>query len=150
MLNEEKIKLMTKLAAYEQGEGKRELPMSRYFKSDYVGLNMIKTFIASTFAYILLLAVWIVYEMENVIENAATFDYVSAGYKIVILYVIFVVTYQVIARVVYGYKFKKARESLREYHAGLKKLESMILQEDRVREEIEIGGNNEYDDSFDD
>ena len=33
MLNEEKIKIMNKLAMYEQGEGKKYLPVSRYYRS---------------------------------------------------------------------------------------------------------------------
>ena len=44
MLNEEKIKIMNKLAMYEQGEGKKYLPVSRYYRSDYIGLAMIKNF----------------------------------------------------------------------------------------------------------
>ena len=44
MLNEEKIKIMNKLAMYEQGEGKKYLPVSRYYRSDYIGLAMIKKF----------------------------------------------------------------------------------------------------------
>ena len=34
MLNEEKIKIMNKLAMYEQGEGKKYLPVSKYYRSD--------------------------------------------------------------------------------------------------------------------
>ena len=44
MLNEEKIKIMNKLAMYEQGEGKKYLPVSKYYRSDYIGLAMIKNF----------------------------------------------------------------------------------------------------------
>lgn len=29
---------------YEQGEGKKYLPVSRYYRSDYIGLAMIKNF----------------------------------------------------------------------------------------------------------
>ena len=48
MLNEEKIKIMNKLAMYEQGEGKKYLPVSRYYRSDYIGLAMIKNFFLVT------------------------------------------------------------------------------------------------------
>ena len=34
MLNEEKVRVMTKLAIYEQGEGKKYLPISKYYRSD--------------------------------------------------------------------------------------------------------------------
>ena len=44
MLNEEKIKIMNKLAMYEQGEGKKYLPVSKYYRSDYIGLALIKNF----------------------------------------------------------------------------------------------------------
>ena len=44
MLNEEKVKIMTELAMYEEGEGKKYLPVSRYYRSDYIGLALIKNF----------------------------------------------------------------------------------------------------------
>ena len=40
MLNEEKIKIMNKLAMYEQGEGKKYLPVSKYY-SELIQLNKI-------------------------------------------------------------------------------------------------------------
>mgnify|MGYP006891124752 CR=1 FL=1 len=57
MLNEEKIKIMNRLAMYEQGEGKKYLPVSRYYRSDYIGLAMIKNFFLVTISYCLVLAV---------------------------------------------------------------------------------------------
>ena len=44
MLNREKVILMTKLAVYEQKEGRKEIPLSKYFKSDYIGLHLIGSF----------------------------------------------------------------------------------------------------------
>ena len=44
MLNEQKIKKMNKLAAYEAGEGKEHLAISNYYRSDYIGLALIKNF----------------------------------------------------------------------------------------------------------
>lgn len=44
MINEEKVKIMTKLAMYEQGRGRKHLPVSRYYRSDYIGLALIKNF----------------------------------------------------------------------------------------------------------
>ena len=44
MINEEKVKIMTKLAMYEQGKGRKYLPVSRYYRSDYIGLALIKNF----------------------------------------------------------------------------------------------------------
>lgn len=44
MINEEKVKIMTKIAMYEQGKGRRYLPVSKYYRSDYIGLALIKNF----------------------------------------------------------------------------------------------------------
>lgn len=44
MINEEKVKIMTKLAMYEQGEGKKYLPISKFYRSDYIGQALIKNF----------------------------------------------------------------------------------------------------------
>lgn len=40
MLNEERIRLMTKLARYEQKEGRRNLKISRYYRRDYLGIKL--------------------------------------------------------------------------------------------------------------
>ena len=33
MINEEKVKIMTKIAMYEQGKARRYLPVSKYYKA---------------------------------------------------------------------------------------------------------------------
>ena len=51
MLNERKVKLMTRLTMYEKREGKHTIPMTKYFTDDFISWNMIKTVVAITFAY---------------------------------------------------------------------------------------------------
>ena len=48
MINEEKVKIMTKIAMYEQGKGRKYLPVSKYYRSDYIGLALIKNFFLVT------------------------------------------------------------------------------------------------------
>ena len=45
MLNEERIRLMTKMVCYEEGEGKEYMPVKQYYRRDYVSLEMLKTFV---------------------------------------------------------------------------------------------------------
>ena len=45
MLNEEKVILMTKMAAFIDREGKNNDAINSYFKSDYVAFNVIKSLI---------------------------------------------------------------------------------------------------------
>lgn len=148
MLNEEKIKLMTKMAIYEQRQGKKEIPMSRYFRSDYISLGIIKTVIASTIAYVLIVALWLFYDFEGFMNRLTEIDIVDWGRTILILYVAYMIISILVAYLVYRYKFRKVRESLKTYNAGLKEITRMQEAEGRIREEIEMGGSDQYDESF--
>ena len=80
MLNEERIRLMTKMASYEEGIGKEYLPMKQYYRRDYVSLEMLKTFFTSTIAFGILCLCWILYEMENITEVLNNGDLISLGF----------------------------------------------------------------------
>jgi len=148
MLNEEKIQLMTKLAIYEQREGKKEIPMSKYFKSDYVSINMVKTVIAATINYFLIVLIWLLYDLEGFLNNLTNINLLDIGKIILVLYIGFILLYMVIAYVVYNYKFRQVRESLKLYNAGLKQINKIQEEEGKIKEQIEMGGNDEYDESF--
>ena len=48
MLNEEKIRIMTRAAIYEQGKGEEDIKITSYSRSDYIRYNMLKTLIGVT------------------------------------------------------------------------------------------------------
>ena len=43
---------MTRLALYEQNEGREDMKISAYYKKDYVSMKMIATFIWTTVGYV--------------------------------------------------------------------------------------------------
>ena len=47
MINNEKVKLMTKLAIYEK-KNEEDIKLSKYYKVDYVKHNILKTLITVT------------------------------------------------------------------------------------------------------
>ena len=54
MLNIEKVKSMTKAAAYESGPEKKNLEIDSFYRGDYLGLHMIKSGIAYTLSFVVL------------------------------------------------------------------------------------------------
>ena len=61
MLDKRKVRLMTRLALYEQNEGREDMKISAYYKKDYVSMKMIATFIWTTVGYVcamLLILAW--------------------------------------------------------------------------------------------
>lgn len=131
MLSEERIRLMTKMASYEEGKGKEYMPIKQYYRKDYVTLGMIKTLITSTMAFGILFLCWILYEMENITELLANRDLTEFGMSILMIYLIFAACYQVIALIVYNWRYTKATVSMKEYHSVMKKAAKLQEKEER-------------------
>ena len=52
MLDERKVKLMTKLAMYEETQGKEDFKISEYYRKDYAGMHTICSVIWVTIGYV--------------------------------------------------------------------------------------------------
>lgn len=131
MLNEERIRLMTKMASYEEGDGKEYMPIKQYYRRDYVGFGMIKTFITSSIAFGIIFFCWVLYEMENITELFAERDLTEFGLLILAVYAVFEGAYQIIALIVYNKRYSKANIRMKEYHSVLKKVEKLQEKEER-------------------
>ena len=125
MINEEKVILMTKLASYELGRGKRNMNVLNYFRNDYIGFQIFKSVIAATISFFAVFAVYVFYNFETLLQDIYKMDLMAFGKTIVILYLCVVGAYGVISYVVYASKYAKAKKSLKVYYASLKKLAGM-------------------------
>lgn len=125
MINQEKVALMTKLAIYEENEGKKNIPMGKYYKEDYVSLHMVNTVIIATISYILIIGAIAFSNLEKLMAEIANMDFIKVGRDVAIGYVVLLLAYLVISYIVYTVKFKSVRKSLNEYDGNLKKLYSM-------------------------
>lgn len=66
MLNEEKIRLMTRLTVYEEGLGIKDKRTAEYFQNDYVLSGLIGSFVAGTLAWGVCAAVYCGYFFEEI------------------------------------------------------------------------------------
>lgn len=123
MLNENKVKMMTKMAIYEKNEGRRMLKTARYFKSDYIAFGILKTLITTSIAYIIMLIMYVLYNMESIIKDINKIDYTEVGTNLIIGYVAMIAVFSAIAFVVYGKQYDNSRNSLKRYFSRLNKLE---------------------------
>lgn len=128
MINEERIALMTKLASYEKGEGKRSMAVGKYFRGDYISLHLLKTVINGTFAYLLGLGLYLLYYFEDFLENLYNMDFALLARNIVYYYVVFIVAYGLLTYIVFTIRFIKAKKSIKRYYHNLKKLNAMYRQ----------------------
>ena len=131
MLNEEKIKIMNKLAMYEQGEGKKYLPVSRYYRSDYIGLALIKNFFLVTIGYCLILAGIAAYFGEYLVDNIHKMDLVAVGRNAVIGYVVVLVVFSVATYIQYSVRYYRAKKSVKQYYGALTELSRIYTREEK-------------------
>ena len=122
MLNEQRVILMTRMAAYEQKQGKKNMKICKYFRSDYLMMQMLKTLVCTTIAYAILTGLYLIYHLEEITENLYKMDLVGLIQQILMLYGVFVVVSCVFTYIVYSYRYLKARTKLKEFMSNLKKL----------------------------
>ena len=125
---------MTNLAMYERKEGKRSMPISRYFRTDYIGLALIKNFFWVTFGYGLILLVIGAYFNETLMGNIYKMDLVGAGMVLVAGYVILLVFYTILTYIVYSVKYHVAKKRTKKYYEELTKLNKIYSRDDNKSE----------------
>lgn len=129
MVREENVKLMSKIAIYEKRDGKAEIPMSGYYKSDYVRMNVLKSIVSATIAFVIVAAVIVIYKLDYILINLFKIDYKSLGLGILVLYGVCVSVYWLVARIIYAMRYEKARPNIIEYNHNLKKLQEESQKE---------------------
>ena len=128
MLNNDKIRLMTKLAVYEDKEGKEDIRLSKYYKTDYVRYQVIKSIICTTIGYALILVLIILYKSEYIIANAVTLDYKTIGSYILGFYIIFMAVYGMASLVGFSMKYDESRKKLGKYFKLLTRLNKIYKE----------------------
>lgn len=123
MLNENKIKMMTKMAIYEKNDGRQMIKNSRYFKGDYVAFGVLRTLIATTFAYIIMVILYVLCNLEKLVADINSLDYAAVGKRLGIYYILMLIVYTIIAAMVYAYQYNHSRKGLKKYFSRLNKLE---------------------------
>lgn len=145
MVREESVRRMSRIAIYEKNEGRKEIPMSAYYKNDYVRLHALKAIVSATVAYVLIVGLVAVYQLEYLLANVLKMDYKQLLLLLLAGYGIWVFLYWIIARVVYAKRYENARPHIIIYNHNLKKL----LEENRKESVKAKGGVVIHDDFID-
>lgn len=122
MLNEERIKLMTKMASYEAGEGKKNKAIGNYFRGDYLSMQVLKSIIYVTISFFIIFGLFLFYDFEIILQDIYKMDLIDLARKILTWYGITVVSYGGLSYGIYSYRYKKAKKSLKTYYNNLRKL----------------------------
>ncbi|MGN0316325.1 MAG: hypothetical protein ACI4E1_00135 [Lachnospira sp.] len=123
MLNENKVKMMTKMAIYEKNKGKRMIKTAKYFKGDYITFGVLKTLITTTIAFIIIIGLYVLCDAEGMVKAVSRMGYADFATTVAFVYVFFMIIMTCIAILVYRAEFVNTREGLKRYFSRLNKLE---------------------------
>lgn len=131
MLNQERIKLMTRMASYENNQGRRNMSIGTYFRGDYIGMQVMKSVICATIAYVVLFGVFIYYDFENFMQDIYKMDLLQFAKSAIFYYAVFAACYVIVSYIIYSYRYNRAKKSLKKYYYNLKQLSALYDLENR-------------------
>lgn len=123
MLNENKVKMMTKMAIYEKNEGRKSLKTAKYYKTDFIAFGVLKSLITTTIAYVILVVMVVMCNLEDMLAQANDLDYIAMGKQMCVYYVIMLLVFSIIAGIVSAYRYEQYKKGLKKYSSRLSKLE---------------------------
>ena len=121
MLDERKVKLMTRLALYEETEGKEDFKISAH---------MLCAFIWVTIGYICVVAMAVLAGLDSLLGHMSMAVMVLMGGMAVVGWLAVVIIYLMIASHIYNKKHKNSRQRVKKYNHDLTRLLKMYGRND--------------------
>lgn len=134
MIHSKKVRLMTQCAIYQKHEGADDLKIARFFRSDYIRLEVVKTILGITFGYLIILGMIIMYNLEYLIANALNLNYPGLGKRILAYYILLLAAYIIFAVARYSYLHLKSHKRLGRYYKMLGRIRKYSEEEEIARE----------------
>ena len=130
MINEQRTRMMTKLALYESKRGKKELQITRYAPGDYVTAHMLWSFVCGTVAFVIVLVLWVLYNIESLLIELFSMDIMHLAINILLVYIIFMGLYLGMCYVYISYRYGRYKKRVNKFLLGLKELYRQYVQSD--------------------
>lgn len=129
MLDENRVKLMTRLALYEQTEGKEDFKISEYYKSDYIGMHVICSILWVTVGYVIAGVLVVLAGLEDLMAKMSMGLLVTLLIGAVAGYFVTVIVFAVVTRHIYNKKHQDARQRVKLFNHDLIKLLKLYEKE---------------------
>jgi hypothetical protein len=129
MLNEKKIRWMTRASIYEKYDGREDLRHNDYFLSDYVRFGTLRNLVGVTLAYLFILGIVALYNLDSILTMAANLKLGLLIREIVLIYVVLLLIYAGISIIFYAWQYQSGKGRVRKYYRMLKLIEKYEQEE---------------------
>ena len=129
MLDNEKVKLMTELAFYEQNQGKEDFKINEYYRNDYTGFHTICSIIWVTIGYIGIVGLGMLAALEFLLVNLSKTLIITMVFGIAGGYFAVLIVYTLISQYIFRKKHKEAKQRMNLFNYSLTELLKMYEKE---------------------
>lgn len=119
MINRDKIRIMTKLASYEQHQGSKDLEIVQRTKFDYVSYHGFATLLYVTIGLLILFGLDIGVEFLKDLTIFTTYDYVGKATEYLTIWIFVMVVYGIITGRMYRKQYDQAKARVDKYEKKL-------------------------------
>ncbi len=132
MVEKEKLCRMIALARFEKRNEDKAFRINNSYQQDYVAHAMIRNFILTSIAYVLLLVVIVMMNLDVWLSNLNNLNFQPLLLVLVIGYLLLLGIYSVIAYVLAKLRYMRAQNGIRQYKHGLEQLKRIYRAEDSL------------------
>lgn len=133
MVNEDRVKQLYKVAIYEQNEEKEHRQTGLYYRSDYIGKEIVKSFFSGSIAYVIMAALWVLSNWELVLHQINSLEIIQTVGTMFVLYGLFLVIYLLGTAVVYYYRYRRSKKRLDAYVENIRIAHNMFEREEKLK-----------------
>lgn len=112
---------------------KKHRQVGFYFRSDYIGKELIKSFFTGTLAYILFFGLWAIANWERFMESLNNVEIASSIVMTIVLYIGFMAMYLFATLMLYTNRYAESKKKLAEYKENLKVINQMYDREEKLK-----------------
>ncbi|MDO5425659.1 MAG: hypothetical protein Q4F41_18270 [Eubacteriales bacterium] len=140
MISKRRVRLMTRLAICEKDKGFELKQTGNYFRSDYIGIHLMRNFFRMTAAFLLGTALWVLLNLDYVVERLGVLDVAGIGIRILICYGVLMACYLLLTYLVYTVRYHRAEKVRETYDQTLAALEREYAREGKRASRAEKPG----------
>ena len=135
MIDEEKVRLMTKAEMIQKKDRRATVTAGSFFGSDYVAFQVIKGVIGMIIVFMLVLAGLFLVNADDILTRFALDELYQLVKVVIIIFLSILVVTIILTVLVYTSSYWKAREGRSEYRACLHKLENYYKNQEQEQNE---------------
>ncbi|MEE8825813.1 MAG: hypothetical protein SOH48_00130 [Eubacteriales bacterium] len=123
MVNPIRFEQMVSLARFESGRDGKMLKIARYYKSDYIAVQMIKTFFLTSIGLVLVIGLFAAGNMNMILDSIDNWNLTVVAAVMLIAYILILAAYLAVTYLTASRRWNRARKIAEIYEKKLRELE---------------------------